>query len=108
MSSRDILPCDTSASLAESKASSLPPLASSPERTLTLPSDAVHEWIDPSPTLASDPAGDPSWDPLLLPDLEPKPDELDELERLPLDLHLDAELSSEEDEPDCERCGEGT
>ena len=83
MSSRDILPWDMSASLAESKTSSSPPLASSPERTSTLLSDAVHEWTDPSPALALDPAGDPSPDPLPLPDLEPKPDKLNELERLP-------------------------
>ena len=60
MSSRDILPCDMSASLAESKTSSSPLLALSPERTSTLPSDAVHEWTDPVPALAMDPAGDPS------------------------------------------------
>ena len=80
MSSRDILPCDTSASLAESKTSSSPPLASSPERTSPLPTDAVHEWTDLAPALASDLAGDLPGDPLPLPDPEPDPDELDELE----------------------------
>ena len=79
ISGRDILPCDMSASSAESKTSSSPPLASSAERTLTLPSDAAHEWTDHSHPLASDPAGDPSWDPLLLPELELEPDEPDEL-----------------------------
>ena len=58
------------------------------------------------PTLASDLAGDPSWDPLPLPDSEPDPNELDELERLPFDLCPDANSSSEE-ESDCEHCGEG-
>ena len=79
MSSRNILPCDTSASLAESKTLSSPPLASSPERTLTLQTDAVCEWTDLMPALASDLAGDLSRDPLPLPDLEPEPDELNEL-----------------------------
>ena len=87
MSSRDILPCDTSASLADSNTSSLPPLAtaSSAERTLTLPSDAAPEWTDPSCPLAWDCAGDPAQDPLSLPDLEPEPDAPDELEELCLD-----------------------
>ena len=58
------------------------------------------------PMLATDPAGDPSWDPLPLPDPEPKTDELDELKQLPLDPCSDAKLSPEE-EPDCEHCGEG-
>ena len=55
--------------------------------------------------LASDLAGDPPWDSLPLPDPEPNPDELDELEPLSLDPHSDAELLPEE-EPDCEHCGE--
>ena len=58
------------------------------------------------PALAMDPAGDLSWDPPPLPDLEPEPNELDELKRLPLDPHSDAELLPEE-EPDRNRCGEG-
>ena len=75
MSSRDILPFNTSASLAESNTSSSPPLAttSSAERTSTLPSDAAPKWSDPSCPLAWDHAGDPTQDPLLLPDLEPEP-----------------------------------
>ena len=59
------------------------------------------------PALASDLAGDPLRDPLPLPDLELDPDKLDELERLPLDPRPDAELSLEEEVPDCNRCGEG-
>ena len=51
-------------------------------------------------------AGDPLWDPLPLPDLELDPDELDELDRLPLDPCPDAELSPEEEVPDCDRWGE--
>ena len=70
---------------------------------MTLPSDAVHEWTDPLPALASDPPGDPSWDPLLLPDLKPKPDEPDKLEQLPLDARSDAELPPVEEEPDRKR-----
>ena len=62
---------------------------------------------DRAPALASDLAGDPLRDPLPLPDPELDPDELDELERLPLDLRPDAELSLEEEVPDCDRCGEG-
>ena len=107
MSSRDILPCDTSASLAESKTSSSPPLASSAERTSTLPSDAACEWTDLSCPLALDLAGDPSRDPLPLPKLEPEPDESDELEQLPLDLRSDAEPLPEEEEPDHKQCREG-
>ena len=61
---------------------------------------------DLMPALASDLAGDPSQDPLPLPDPELDPDELDELERLPLDSCPDADSSSEE-ESDCECCGEG-
>ena len=52
-------------------------------------------------------AGDPLWDLLPLPDLELDPDELDELDRLPLDPRPDAKLSPEEEAPDCDRCGEG-
>ena len=50
MSSRDILPYDTSASLAESNTSSSPPLAttSSAERTSTLPSE-LHLDLRPVP-----------------------------------------------------------
>ena len=106
ISSRDILPCDTSALLAESKTSSSTPLASSPERTLTLPTDTVCEWTNFVPALASDLTGDLPWDPLPLPDPEPNSDELDELDRLSLDPHLDAKLLLE-DEPDCELCREG-
>ena len=40
-------------------------------------------------------------------DLEPGPDELNELKQFSLDLCSDAELSPEEDEPDHEWCGEG-
>ena len=72
-----------------------------------LPTDAVAEQTDRAPTLASDLAGDPLWDPLPLLDPELDPDELDELERLPLDPRPDAELSLEEEVPDCDRCGEG-
>ena len=61
------------------KISSSPPLASSVERTLTLPSDAAHKWADPLHPLAWDHAGDPPQDPLPLPDPEPEPDELEEL-----------------------------
>ena len=71
-----------------------------------LPTNAAAERIDRVPTLASDLAGDPLWDPLPLPDPELDPDELDELERLPLDLHPDTELPLEE-VPDCDCCGEG-
>ena len=59
------------------------------------------------PALASDLAGDPLWDPLPLPDLELDPDELDELDRLPLVPRPDAKLSPEEEALDCDRCGEG-
>ena len=107
MSSMDILPWDTSASLAESKTSSSPPLASSPERASTPPSNAATEWTDLMPALASDVAGDPLWDSLPLLGLELDTDDLDELEWLPLDPPLDAKLSPEEEEPDCKRCGEG-
>ena len=93
--------------MAEYKASSSSSqLASSAERTSTLPIDAVHERADLAPALASDLAGDPLQDPLLLPDSELDLDELDELERLPFDLCPDADYSSEE-ESDCEHCGEG-
>ena len=107
MSSRDILPCDTSASLAESKTSSLPPLASSAERTSTLPSYAAHEWTDPLHLLASDLAGDLSWDPLPLLDLEPEPNKPDELKQLCPDPRSDPEPLPEEEEQDCEQHGEG-
>ena len=107
MSSRDILPWDTSVSLAESKASSSPPLTSSPERTSILPTNAATEWTDFVPALASDLAGDLPWDSLPLPDPKLDPNELNELEQLPLDPCPDTELSPEEEEPDCERCGEG-
>ena len=107
MWSRGILPWDTSASSVEYETSCLPPLASSPERTSTPPADAATEWTDRAPALASDLAGDPLQDWLPLPDLELDPDELDELDRLPLDARPDAELSPEEEEPDCNRCGEG-
>ena len=54
------------------------------------------------------PSGDPLRDLLPLPDPELNPDELDELERLPLDPCPDAKLSLEEEEaPDCDHCGEG-
>ena len=69
--------------------------------------DAAAERTDRAPALASDLAGDPLRDPLPLPDPELDPDELDELERLPLDPRPDAELSLEEEVPDCDRCGEG-
>ena len=59
------------------------------------------------PALALDLAGDPLQDPLPLPDLELNPNELDELDRLPLEPCPDAKLSPEEEAPDCERCGEG-
>ena len=79
-----------------------------PERTLTLPTNAVAERTYRAPALASDLAGDPLWDPLPLPDPELNPDELDELERIPLDPRPDAELLLEEEEVrDCDRCGEG-
>ena len=71
-----------------------------------LPINADRERANLMPVLASDLAGDPSWDPLPLPDSELDPDELDELERLPLDLCPDADSSLEE-ESDCEHCGEG-
>ena len=107
MSSRGMLPWDTSASSVEYEMSCSPSLASSPERTSTLPTDAAAEQTDQAPALASDLAGDPLWDPLPLPDLELDPNELDELDRLPLDPRPDAELSLEEEVPDCDRCGEG-
>ena len=72
-----------------------------------LPTDAAAEQTDRAPALASDLAGDPLRDPLPLPDPELDPDELNELERLPLDPRPDAELSLEEEVPDCDRCGEG-
>ena len=62
------------------------------------------------PALASDLAGDPLWDSLPLPDLELNSNELDELnelDRLPLDPRPDAELSPEEEALDCDHCGEG-
>ena len=59
------------------------------------------------PALALNLAGDPPWDSLPLPDPEPNSDELEELKRLSLDQCSDAKLSPEEEEPDCERCGEG-
>ena len=98
-----------SASLAESKTSSLPPLASSPERTLTLPSDAARELTDPSCALALDLAGDPSRDPLPLPDPEPEPEpnKPDELEQLHPDLRSVTEPLPEENKPDCEWHGGG-
>ena len=71
-----------------------------------LPTDAAAERTDRAPALASDLAGDPLRDPLPLPDPELNPDELDELEQLPLDLRPDAELPLEE-VPDCDCCGEG-
>ena len=71
-----------------------------------LPTDTAAEQTDRAPALALDLAGDPLQDPLPLPDLELNPDELDELEQLPLDLRPDAKLSLEE-VPDCDRCGEG-
>ena len=107
MSSRGILPWDTSASSAEYETLCLPPLASSPERTSTPPTDAATEWTDRVPALALDLAGDPLWDSLPLPDLELDPDELNELERLPLDPCPDAKLSPEEEVLDCDCCGEG-
>ena len=82
-------------------------LTSSPERTSTLLTDAAADQTDRAPALASDLAGDPLQDPLPLLDLELDPDELDELDRLPLDLCPDAELSPEEEVPDCDCCGEG-
>ena len=72
-----------------------------------LPTDAAAEQTDRAPALASDLAGDPLQDPLPLPDPELNPDELDELEQLPLDPHPDAKLSLEEEVPDCDCCGEG-
>ena len=107
MSSRGILPWDTSASSVEYEVSCLPSLASSPERTSTLPTDAVAERTDRAPALASDLAGDPLWDLLPLLDLELDPDELNELNRLPLDPCPDAELPLEEEALDCNCCGEG-
>ena len=68
--------------------------------------DAAAERTDRAPSLASDLARDPLRDLLALPDPELDPNELDELERLPLDLCPDAELPLEE-VPDCDRCGEG-
>ena len=79
MLSRGILPWDTSASSVEYEMSCSPSLASSPERTLMLPTDAVAERTDRAPALALDLAGDPVWDPLSLPDLELDPNELNEL-----------------------------
>ena len=72
-----------------------------------LPTDAAAERTDRAPALASDLAGDPLQDSLPLPDPELNPDELNELELLPLDLCPDAELSLEEEVPDCDHCGEG-
>ena len=57
--------------------------------------------------LAWDHAGDLPQDPLPLPDPAPEPDEPDELEELHLDLRSDTEPLPEEEEPDCEQCGEG-
>ena len=68
------------------------------------------ERTERAPTLASDLARDPLGDLLPLPDPELNPDELDEHERLPLDLRPDAELPLEE-VPDCDllwRGGSGT
>ena len=107
MSSRGILPWDTSTSSVEYETSCSPSLASSPERNSTLPTDAAAERTDRAPTLASDLAGDPLWDPLPLLDLELDPDELNELDQLPLDPHPDAELSLEEEVPDCDHGGKG-
>ena len=72
-----------------------------------LPTDTAAERTDRAPALALDLAGDPLRDPLPLPDPELDPEELDELEQLPLDPRPDAELSLEEEVPDCDRCGEG-
>ena len=58
----------------------------SPERTSTLLTDAAAKRTDRAPALALDLAGDPLQDLLPLPDPELDPDELDELEWLPLDL----------------------
>ena len=52
-------------------------------------------------------AGDPSRDPLPLLDLEPEPDEPNELKRLLLDPRSDTEPLPEEEESDCEQHGEG-
>ena len=70
-------------------------------RQMLRPSELIE-----TPALASDLAGDPLQDLLPLPDPELNPDELDELEQLPLDPHPDAELPLEE-VPDCDCCGEG-
>ena len=88
ISSRDILPCETSASLAESKTSSSSPLASSPERTSTclhlmllLSGQIPHiHWLGTM-------LGTQPQDPPPLPDPEPEPDKPDELEEHYLDLH---------------------
>ena len=69
--------------------------------------DATAKQTDRAPTLALDLAGDSLQDLLPLPDPELDPDELDELEQLPLDPRPDAELLLEEEVPDCDCCGEG-
>ena len=69
-------------------------------------SDAAHKWTDPSCQLAWDHTGDPSWDPLPLPDPELEPDEPDKLKELRLDPQLDPEPLPEQEEPDCKWCGE--
>ena len=107
MLSRGILPWDRSASSVEYEASCSPSLASSPERTSTLLTDTAAERTDRVPALSLDLAGDPLWDLLPLPDLELNPNELDELDQLPLDPRPDAELPLEEEAPDGDRCGEG-
>ena len=107
MSSRGILPWVTSASSVEYEILCSPPLASSPERTSISPSDAATEWTDRAPGLALDLAGNVLQDSLPLPDLELDPDELNKLDQLPFDLRPDAELSLEEEELDCDCCGEG-
>ena len=74
---------------------------------MTLLTDAVAERTDRAPALASDLARDPLRDLLPLPDPELHPDKLNELEWLPLDPRPDAELSLEEEVPDCDHSGEG-
>ena len=110
MSSRDILPCKTSASLAESKTSPLPPLASSAERTSMLPSDAAPKWADSSHpccpgTMLVIHHGTHHHCQIQNPSLN----KLDELKELHLDLRPDPEppCQKKEEELDCEQHGEG-
>ena len=95
-----------SASLAESSTSSSPPLASSPERTSTLPTDAAPKWTNLAPALALDLAGDSPWthchcrtrNPILMNSMSSNDSLL---------IRAQMPTLARKEEPDCEQCGEG-